>query len=243
VPQPQVPGNLFAGEQSGGGQSAGNPAGEWAHATMLRGSAPAATEYGTRQDPTVQRPGLLSSPAGHGQAGPSRRSGAAEPAIDATVSRPAPVRETVPEAPTDHGKRNLWLAIAGGTLLVLAVIVGIVLASSAPAPKVAPTAEVSKPPADPLDNGTVPDVEGLSGTVATDGDAYFYWNNPQPKPGDKYKWRVYSIGGSGEYQAIDQAPVRMKPNPSGETCIQVMLVRSDGSFSPLEKDSIACARP
>ncbi|WP_258229072.1 serine/threonine-protein kinase, partial [Arthrobacter sp. HMWF013] len=33
--QPQVPGNLFAGQQSGH-QPIANPAGEWAHATMLR---------------------------------------------------------------------------------------------------------------------------------------------------------------------------------------------------------------
>jgi hypothetical protein len=32
----------------------------------------------------------------------------------------------------------------------------------------------------------------------------------------------------------------VKPNPSGETCIQVMIVRSDGAFSPMEEGSIGC---
>ena len=238
-PRPQVPGNLFAAPQTGN-----NPAGEWAHATMLRGSAPAA-DYGTPQDATLQRPGLLPAQAGQqpGQPGaPGRRAGLAEPEIDATVSRPVPVTETMPEAAPDHGKRNLWLAMAGGTLLVLAVIVGIVLASSAPAPKVAETGQVNKPPADALDNGTVPDVADLAGTVDATGKAIFTWTNPQPKSGDAYKWRVYAVGSSGEYQSTAAPTAQVALNPTEPTCIQVMIVRSDGAFSPLEEDSIACIR-
>ena len=52
-----------------------------------------------------------------------------------------------------------------------------------------------------------------------------------------------TIGGGGEYQSIDQPPVKVTANPSGETCIQVMIVRSDGAFSPLEEGSIACTGP
>jgi serine/threonine protein kinase len=199
---------------------------EWGHATVLRGAA--GSEPGTQDVPRAVR--LSGSPD----------------VADTTVHRPAQVAEpAAAPAPTpDHGKRNLWLAASGGTLLALAAVVGIVIANAAPGtPKTVQSQEASRPPVDALDNGTVPDVEGLSGAVATDGDAYFSWNNPQPKPGDTYKWRVYTIGGGGEYQAIQQAPVRVKPNPSGETCIQVMIVRSDGAFSPMEKDSIACTGP
>jgi hypothetical protein len=120
-------------------------------------------------------------------------------------------------------------------------VVGIVVANTATGtPKAVETQQASKPPADALDSGTVPDVEGLAGTVDTNGEASFYWNNPDPKPGDTYKWRVYTIGGGGDYQSIAQAPVRLRPNPSGQTCIQVMIVRSDGAFSPLGSGSIAC---
>ncbi|MCO4274377.1 protein kinase [Pseudarthrobacter sp. HLT3-5] len=259
-PRPQVPGNLFAGqqdgEQDGGSQAGSNPAGEWAHATMLRGRTPAA-EYGSAPDATVQRPGLLPAPAGQQtgqqtgqragrQAGrpgaPGHRAAGADPEIDATISRPAPVTETAPEAAPDHGRRNVWLAAAGGTLLVLAIIVGIVVASSAPARKVEETGQVSKPPADALDNGTVPDVADLAGTVDAAGKATFTWTNPQPKSGDAYKWRVYALGSNGEYQSTAEPTVQVALNPTEPTCVQVMIVRSDGAFSPLEEDSIACIR-
>jgi serine/threonine-protein kinase PknK len=244
-PRPQVPGDLFAGQQDGGSQDSdsqggGSPAGEWAHATMLRGSAPAA-EYGSAPDATVQRPGLL--PAHAGQPGAvGHRAAGADPEIDATVSRPAAVTENAPEAAPDHGKRNVWLAAAGGTLLALAIIVGIVLASSAPAPKVEGTGQVSKPPADALDNGTVPDVADLAGAVDATGKARFTWTNPQPKSGDAYKWRVYALGSHGEYQSTAEPTAQVALNPTEATCIQVMIVRSDGAFSPLEEDSIACIR-
>jgi serine/threonine protein kinase len=237
--RPQVPGNLFSGQQDGN-QAGGSPAGEWAHATMLRGSTPDA-EYGSAPDPTLQRPGLL--PAQAGQPGaPDHRAAGADPDIDATVSRPAAVTEKAPEAAPDHGKRNLWLAAAGGTLLVLAIIVGIVLASSAPAPKVEGTGQASKPPADALDNGTVPDVADLAGTVDATGKATFTWTNPQPKSGDAYKWRVYALGSNGEYQSTAEPTAQVALNPTEPTCVQVMIVRSDGAFSPLEEDSIACIR-
>lgn len=245
--RPQVPGHIFNGEQPGG-----NPPGEWAHATMLRGSAPA--EYGMAQDATAQRPGLQSARAGgagpqagpqavqHRPAGERRGTGRAETQLDATVSRPSRAAEAVPEAAVDHARRNLWLAIAAGTLLVLAVIVGIVLATSTPPPKVAPTDQVSVAPPDALDNGTVPDVADLTGQKDGQGKATFTWTNPQPKEGDTYKWRVYALGGSGEYQATETTTAQVTVNPTEPTCIQVTIVRRDGSSSPLEQDSIACIR-
>ncbi|HEU4668401.1 MAG TPA: serine/threonine-protein kinase [Arthrobacter sp.] len=237
------------GGQTGGGQAAGGQAGggqapaadappsrptpapatprpqEWAHATVLRGAA--GTAPVTRDDGTVARDHL-------------RGDGAA----DTTIHRPARRAEPseAPPPAADHSKRNLWLAISGGTLLALAAVVGVVVANASPnKPQAVETQLASKPPADALDNGTVPDVEGLTGTVSGDGNASFTWQNPQPKEGDTYKWRVYSIGGGGEYQSIEQPPVRVTANPSGPTCIQVMIVRSDGAFSPLEEGSIACA--
>ena len=281
--RPQLPGHVFTGQgftgqpfsgqpstgqpptgeqQSANTPDGANPAGEWAQATMLRGSV-AAADYGKVQDAaprdevvqggplqeaTVQRPAFPAPGPGRQsgqQAVQARRTGIAEPELDATISRPAgaeTAEASVSETPADHGRRNLWLAITGATLLVLAIIVGIVLATSAPAPKVAVTDQPGKPPADALDNGTVPDVAGLAGKLDGNGKATFTWTNPQPKAGDAYKWRVYTLGGSGEYQSTPNPTAQVAVNPAEPTCIQVMIVRSDGSSSPLENDSIGCIR-
>jgi serine/threonine protein kinase len=244
--RPQLPGHLFTGERPGA--SGSNTSGEWAQATMLRGSAltaesPAAgppnAEYGTA---TVAPARVNPVPVAPAQV--VRTTGSAEPELDATISRPArgEVPEETAEAPGDHGRRNLWLAVSGATLLVLAIIVGIVLATSVPPPKVVATDQVSKAPADALDNGTVPDVAGLAGKLDGNGKATFTWTNPQPKAGDAYKWRVYTVGGSGAYQSTPNTTAQVAVNPTEPTCIQVMIVRSDGSSSPLENGSIGCIR-
>ncbi|MDQ0691860.1 serine/threonine-protein kinase [Arthrobacter sp. W4I7] len=214
---------------------------DWPQATVLRGNAGSAAVT-----PGLTRHGGL--PEGRSRNSTFQDGQLADggDAADTTLHRPARVDEPAEEAPSgqDHGKRNLWLAISGGTLLALAAVVGIVIANAAPeAPKTRQSQEASRPPADALDNGTVPDVEGLAGSLTPAGDVAFTWNNPQPKPGDKYKWRVYTIGGGGEYQSIDQPPVQVKPNPSGQTCLQVMIVRTDGAFSPMEEASIGCTGP
>jgi len=145
-------------------------------------------------------------------------------------------------AAPDHRRRNLVLAVVAGAVLVVAAVVGVVAGTSRPAPAAKPAEQVSRPPADALDNGTVPDVENLTGAVDAAGKVTFTWKNPQPKPGDKYKWRTYSLQGTGEFQAAAEPKVQVEPNPSGETCIQVMMVRADGASSPMEQPSIGCAK-
>ncbi|MFC4395847.1 MULTISPECIES: serine/threonine protein kinase [Micrococcaceae] len=208
-----APGASGTEPADGGGQ------GEWAQSTVLRG-APGAVNYGA----------------------PVSDAGQDAYTADATVQRPLKVDEPQAAPQADHGKRNLWLAITGGTLLALAAVVGIVVANAAPGtPKPVPTQQVTKPPADALDDGTVPDVEGLKGSIGGDGEASFTWTNPQPKEGDTYKWKVWTIGGNSlEFHSVDKPPVKMRPSPTGQTCIQVMIVRSDGAFSPMEENSIAC---
>ena len=232
VPDTDVPPSRFTPQPThdGGPQPTHDAGpGEWGQATVLRGSAG-------------------SSAAGAGTPVHGVETGYTESgytgAADATVHRPVKAEADVAAAAgtgTGHGKRNLWLALSGGTLLVLAAVVGLVLANAAPtAPKVAETAQASKPPADALDNGTVPDVENLAGQLGGAG-AFFTWDNPQPKDGDTYKWRVYTIGGEGgEYQSVTEPRADVALNPSGPTCVQVMIVRTDGAFSPLEEQSIAC---
>lgn len=144
------------------------------------------------------------------------------------------------EDPAGRGRRNLLLAVVGGTVLVAAVGLGLVAGTTRPEPAPKATDQVSKPPADALDNGTVPDVTGLAGAAGPAGKVSFTWTNPQPKPGDSYKWRVHTLTGDGPYQASDGPAAEMAANPTEPSCIQVMIVRSDGASSPLGPDSIAC---
>jgi hypothetical protein len=168
--------------------------------------------------------------------------------VAATVSRSSQPRRgeaagaTAVPAAEGHRRRNLVLSLVAGAVLVVAAVVGVVAGTTRPSPAAKPAEQVSKPPADALDNGTVPDVENLAGTVDGTGKVTFTWKNPQPKPGDKYKWRTYSVKGTGDFQAAAQPKVEVAANPAGDTCIQVMMVRADGSSSPMEQPSIGCAK-
>ena len=240
--RPQVPGNLFAGPNPDP-HAGSQPGGEWAHATMLRGGA---ADYGTAvgmQDATVQRPGFPpagpTGPGGQSNPAASRRR---EPELDATVSRPVRTVEPVTEAGQDHAQRNLWLAVSGAVVLVLAVIVGIVLATSRPAPNVVKTEQASSPPPDALDNGTVPNVEGLTAARGAEDPniIVFSWTNPQPKEGDRYKYRSKSAKADGAYETTASTQTFVSGLGEPPICLEVILVRADGSASPEGPDSIAC---
>ncbi|MFF2316707.1 serine/threonine-protein kinase [Arthrobacter sp. NPDC058097] len=221
------------------------------------GGAPAPAAPGpTVPGPTSPAPGPVSglvpgitpsaAPAPAPEAEPFT-SPAADGWADATVLRsnqPKAVEDDASgqpgEHPADHGRRNLWLAVSGGTLLVLAVIVGIVVASAAPQPGARPTESITKPPADAVDDGSVPDVAKLAGSAGAQGKVRFTWTNPQPKPGDTYKWRIKTVKGGGSYLSTSATRADVTANPAEPTCIQVIIVRSDGSASPAGEDSIAC---
>lgn len=210
--------------------------------SLAPGSPAPGRDTATGRD-TVQRPAFGAAPRPAPPAGE-------DDDVAATVNRSSLAPEDTAagetgdagEAPTGHGRRNLVLAIVGAAVLVIAVVVGIIAGTTRPAPAPQATEQVSKPPADALDNGTVPDVTALAGRADSAGKLTFTWKNPQPKTGDRYKWRTYSPTGNGEFQATATAKVQVAPNPAGDTCIQVMIVRSDGASSPMEQDSIACAR-
>ncbi|MCD4850295.1 protein kinase [Arthrobacter sp. AK01] len=168
-----------------------------------------------------------------------------QPDVDATVSRSAAsagASTTEDDAsPADHSKRNLWLAATGAAVLVVAVVVGMVLGSSAQ-PKVAPTETASKPPADALDSGSVPDVEALAAARDTTDPniIVFSWKNPQPKEGDTYKWRTKSAKADGAYETTRTEKAFVSGFGEPPICVQVIIVRADGSASPEGPASIAC---
>lgn len=177
--------------------------------------------------------------SGPGQAAPQQDD------LGATVSRSSTPAGAPPavteEPPADHGKRNVWLAATGAAVLVVAVVVGVVLGAQAQ-PKAVPSETASKPPADALDSGTVPDVQALAAARDTTDPniIVFSWKNPQPKEGDTYKWRTKSAKADGAYETTRTEKAFVSGFGDPPICVQVIIVRSDGSASPEGPDSIAC---
>ncbi len=162
--------------------------------------------------------------------------------LAATVNRPAAAADEDSEAAEtgapDHRRRNLVLAAVGAAVLVVAVVVGIVLGANAPQ-KAQPMETNSKAPADALDNGVVPDVANLTARRTAPGKVRFTWANPQPQEGDTYKWRR-AFAADADYHATKALTMEITENPGGRTCIQVIIVRSDGNASPAGDDSVNC---
>ncbi|SEI69327.1 Serine/threonine protein kinase [Arthrobacter sp. yr096] len=193
------------------------------------GQAPAEQETG---ESTVLR-GWQSTTAQDDSSATVRRS--SSPAVAPTGSQD--------DAPADHSKRNLWLAATGAAVLVVAIVVGVVLGAQAQ-PKVAPTESASKPPADALSDGSVPDVQGLHPEVQSGGTGppliFFRWDYVELKPGDTFKWRTKSAKSEGPYESTLASFALLSSTTEKPVCVQVIIVRADGSASPGGPDSIAC---
>ena len=143
------------------------------------------------------------------------------------------------DRPRDHRTRNVWLAATGAAVLLVAVVAGVVLGNGG-TPKVQETQQVSRPPADALDSGNVPDVDFVASYIMPSNKVQFDWSNPQEEPGDSYKWRVKTAKDNGTFASTREKSVEVNQNPSEPTCVQVILVRADGTASPGGEGSIAC---
>lgn len=205
------------------------PQEEQNESTVLRGWTPAAPAPGYTPPSFTAGPALQPAPH-HSEAD-----------LAATVNRPAAAEDRSEEGEggtPDNRKRNLVLAAVGAAVLVVAVVVGIVLGANAPQ-KAQPMETNSKPPADALDNGVVPDVANLAAKRTAAGKLRFTWTNPQPQDGDTYKWRR-AFAADAAYHATKSPAMEITESPGGRTCIQVIIVRSDGNASPAGDDSINC---
>ncbi|WP_115787846.1 serine/threonine-protein kinase [Arthrobacter silvisoli] len=209
------------------------PQEEQNESTILRGWTPGAPEQGAPESsaPAYTPPAFTAQPASHHS----------EADLAATVNRPAKLEEESDGGETaapDHRKRNLVLAAVGAAVLVVAIVVGIVLGANAPQ-KAQPMETRSLPPADALDNGVVPDVANLAAKRTAAGKLRFTWTNPQPQDGDTYKWRR-AFTADAAYHATKAPAMEITESPGGRTCIQVIIVRSDGNASPAGENSINC---
>ena len=95
---------------------------------------------------------------------------------------------------------------------------------------------------DALDSGIVPTVEGLAAARKPEDRniIIFTWTNPQPKEGDTYKYRSKSAKADGPYETTTTEAAFVSGFDEPPICLEVILVRADGSASPEGPDSIAC---
>ncbi|MET0735727.1 MAG: serine/threonine protein kinase, partial [Microbacterium sp.] len=81
-------------------------------------------------------------------------------------------------------------------------------------------------PQDPV-NPSAPRVEDLEGTVVG-SEVVFTWTNPDPQDGDTYLW---TLEPAGQPESVTEPTVTVPAQPSGTTCIEVVLVRANRTSS------------
>ncbi|CAM3478349.1 serine/threonine-protein kinase [Isoptericola cucumis] len=156
------------------------------------------------------------------------------PAAPAPAEAPA-AAPPQPEAPSRRGL-VVGLVVGVVALVVLAVVLVLTLGPDDGAEDpggTAPSAVTGgggdpEPPTDNL-GGLVPAVTELQGTAKGD-KVVFTWTNPDPQDGDTYGWREPQALTEAHYQQVSQTTVTVPRAKGGETCVEVVVVRS-GAFS------------
>ena len=151
---------------------------------------------------------------------------ATAPAAPGIAASPTP-GATANENPGPRASRaGLWIGLAAGAtaLAVVGVVVGASLLTPAPAPS--PSTPAVVVPQDPLSD-VVPAPADLVGTLDGD-DAVFTWTNPAAADGDTYVWYPYTLEGNGEGGLVETETVTLPADPSGTTCIAVLIRRESG---------------
>ncbi|GLJ80516.1 serine/threonine-protein kinase [Microbacterium imperiale] len=192
--------------------------------TVLRPSA-------GERDATVRRPRTLdAAPEQTVQrrqpAAPSSAPAGADSDVAAVPPGGASTGGTEPE---QRPRSRSWLWISLGAVAAALVVAVVVVASMLQPPATAEPEDSPAPtsaPQDPL-AGFVPRVGDLAGAASGD-QVTFTWTNPDPVEGDTYLWYPVTLDGAGAPQRVDTATVAVPADPSGRTCIEVQLVRSNG---------------
>lgn len=152
------------------------------------------------------------------------------PEVATQADEPEPVAPPIPEPP--KRLRPLLLGVGAGIGVAALVVGGFLLlgrggASTTSDPTRSPVSGTAKP-GDPV-RATVPKVTDISGKFVGD-EASFTWTNPEPEPGDKYKYQLVDPRGQTAPALIEEAAVTV-PKLAGDTCVEVFLVRANGRAS------------
>lgn len=200
--------------------------------TVLRQPAPAA-EQTMRRDPelpvSLDHTVLRAAPA----ATPS------VPVMPAEVEASAPLPSEAMDAAAPRRRRTgLWIGLGAAALVIVAVIVGVSLPGmlSGTTPQDPESTPTSKPQ-DPV-SAVVPPVEEVVGTPV-EGGVKFTWTNPEPQNGDFYIVDSVTITDvTAETEQVDVAEIVVPAAATGQTCVDVTLVRANGTSQ--QKASRGC---
>jgi hypothetical protein len=130
---------------------------------------------------------------------------------------------------------GFWIGAVAAAVVVLAVGGGIAVAALSGHDNKTTVSEPAEDEADaPADadgsDDAVPQVTGLAGVPGPAGIS-FSWSNPSPQPGDVYLWGLVRPGAETELTIEEGTTVTVAADPSGKTCIEVSIRRSDGRSS------------
>ncbi|UZN01788.1 serine/threonine-protein kinase [Cellulomonas sp. S1-8] len=138
----------------------------------------------------------------------------------------------VPDGPPPRRGARVVAAVAG--LVVVAAVVGVLVATlggADPVGPIAPTDDLAAPQTGPA-AAPVPAPHSLAGVRAADGSVTFTWQNPEPQDGDQYLWGVLAATGEPTLEVVDTERVTVPADQAtGEVCVQVSIVRADRSAS------------
>ncbi|WP_433876464.1 serine/threonine-protein kinase [Sinomonas atrocyanea] len=189
-------------------------------ATVLRGDA--TVLRGDQDHTALRRPGQRPHPTTAGPEAANAAGGAGAPGAR-------------------RRRRALIASAASGTVLVAAVVAGVLLAPGLAGRPTPNQATHSAPPVDAVDSGAVPRVADLKGTAAASG-VTFTWKNPEPKPGDAYMVTVLRVTGQQPPTSVTQPSVTVPKEP-GQTCVRVVVRRSDGSAGAMDESAPSACVP
>ncbi|MCD1267826.1 protein kinase [Microbacterium sp. MEC084] len=145
---------------------------------------------------------------------------------------PAPAPHTPETVIEPEARPRRWPWIVAASIVALA-LVGIAAATvqSFLSPEPAPTESSSiTDPQDPTGGEAVPLVVDAQGVIEGE-NAVFTWRNPEPEEGDYYQWVRRTLDGTGAPEQTDVPTVTMPTEGQSQVCIDVTLVREDGTFS------------
>jgi serine/threonine protein kinase len=182
---------------------------------------------------TVLRGAPQTAPAASPMTAPAEMTDAADQTIlraPAFVPEPAgpPADQAAPARPRRLG---LWIGLGAAALVIVAIIVGASLPGMlAGTPQKTPVAGETSKPQDPI-SAIVPAPEAIAG-APVGGGVRFTWTNPDPQEGDRYLYGVVTLADTEpDLTPVTEAEVTVPPTAGGQTCIDLVLVRQNGSSS------------